>query len=113
MAANRACLVISPKGVAFRRDLNQVGKQIGTGNAAQAWTLLWDMLMAVGWEPSRPVSSHPCRAILLNGEQRSGNSLSLNPAFTDWMMGWPPGWTEPCRPVTGWSHWLQRARGAC
>lgn len=65
------------------------------------------------WAARRPVSSHRCRVILLNGERSSDGLLSSNPAFSDWMMGWPPGWTDPMRPVTGWSHWLQRARGAC
>jgi hypothetical protein len=48
--------------------------------------------------------------ILLNGEKYSTDALSLNPAFTDWLMGWPVGWTDPLRPVTGWSRWLQHAR---
>ena len=113
MSANRACVVLGPAGIAFKRDLNQTGKQIAIKNAAIAWTLLLDMLLAAGWTPRTPVSSHPCRVILLNGEKHSPGGLTLNPAFTDWMMGWPPGWSDPVRPVTGWSRWLRQARGAC
>jgi hypothetical protein len=113
-SGNRACIVLSPeRGVEFKNDLNQVGSQIGLWNAAKAWTLMWDMMQAAGWEPKRPASSHQCRVILLNGEKHSDGHLSSNPAFSDWMMGWPPGWTDPLQPVTASSLWLQRARGAC
>ena len=106
--------MLSPeKGLEFKCDLNQVGSQLGLWNAAKAWTLMWDMLRAAGWTPRRPVSSHPCRVILLGGEKHSDGLLSSNPAFSDWMMGWPPGWTDPLQPVTGFAQWLQRARGAC
>ena len=40
------------------------------------------------------------------------NIETLNPDFLDWLMGWPIGWSEPERPVTEWSHWLRRSRGA-
>lgn len=35
----------------------------------------------------------------------------LNPLFTEWLMGWPIGWTgfEPLE--TEWSHWLRLSRG--
>lgn len=111
-SGNRACVMLSPAGVAFKTDENQTGSQIGLKNAASAWSLLWQLLMAAGWEPGSPVSSHRCRVILLNGEKHGSGALSYSPAFTDWMMGWPPGWTDPQQPVTGWFPWLQRARGA-
>lgn len=103
----------APVRMAFRNDLNQTGKQISIKPTAMAWTLLWGMLKAAGWEPGRPVSSHPCRVVLLNGEKHSPGGLTLNPSFTDWLMGWPDGWTDASRPVTGLSRWLQRMRGAC
>lgn len=113
-SGNRACIMLSPeRGVEFKNDLNQVGSQIGLWNAAKAWVLMWDLLMAAGWTPRRPASSPRCRVILLNGEKHSKGHLSSNPAFSDWMMGWPPGWTDPLQPETEWSHWLQRARGKC
>jgi hypothetical protein len=38
--------------------------------------------------------------------------MSLNPAFTEWLMGWPIGWTESEPAVTGWCRWQQDMRGA-
>jgi hypothetical protein len=35
-----------------------------------------------------------------------------NPAFTDWVMGWPIGWTDCTQPVTEFALWLRRSRGA-
>jgi len=106
-------VTLSPElGLQFRTDQNQTGSQVGLRNAAQAWALLWDLLTASGWTPQRPRSSHRCRVILLNGEKHSDGLLTLNPAFSDWVMGWPPGWTDPLRPVTGWSRWLRQGRGA-
>jgi len=98
--------------MAYKTDQNQVGSQIGLKNQASSWTLLWMLLKASGWKGDRFLSSHPCRVILLNGEKHSNGTLTFNPAFSDWMMGWPAGWTDPLQPVTGWSQWLLRARGA-
>lgn len=109
-AGNRACIKGSSLGIQFTTDQNQSGSQIGLKNAANAWTLMWDMMTAAGWTPQNFQASHRCRVILLNGEKHSTNSLTLNPAFTDWMMGWPLGWTDPQRPVTAWSLWLRRMR---
>ncbi len=100
------------RGLIFRTDQNQTGQQLGIRNAAASWTLLWQLLTAAGWTPTAPVSSHRCRVVLLNGELHSEGALTFNPAFSDWMMGWPPGWTDPLRPVTGWSRWLRLSRGA-
>lgn len=33
---------------------------------------------------------------------------SLNPRFVEWMMGWPPGWTDCGSPVTEWFHYRRR-----
>lgn len=37
-------------------------------------------------------------------------SPTLNCAFTEWLMGWPPGWTDCGCAVTGFSPWLRRMR---
>lgn len=52
---------------------------------------------------------HHTHATLLDGKPFP---MSLNPAFTEWLMGWPIGWTESVPAVTGWCRWQQRMRGA-
>ena len=37
--------------------------------------------------------------------------MTLNPRFTEWLMGWPIGWTEFELAETEWFRWLQRMRG--
>ena len=39
------------------------------------------------------------------------SQITLNPRFTEWLMGWPIGWTEFELAETEWFHWLQRMRG--
>lgn len=109
-SGNRACIAGGPEGIQFKTDQNQTGSQIGIKTAATSWTLMWELMMAAGWTPQRFRSSHRFRVILLNGEKYSEHPLTLNPAFTDWMMGWPSGWTDPLQPVTGWCQWLRHAR---
>lgn len=38
------------------------------------------------------------------------SQLTLNPLFTEWLMGWPIGWTEFEPVATAWSRWWQRMR---
>ena len=111
-SGNRACLQVGPEGLRFLSDLNQVGSQIGIRNAASAWTLFWDILIASGWTPAPFPSSHRVRVSFGCGARHSTDGLALNPAFTDLLMGWPVNWTDPLRPVTGWSRWLRRMRTA-
>ena len=109
-SGNRACILAGPEGLRFKTDENQTGKQVGIKNAASAWTLFWDILIASGWTPAPFPSSHRVRVSFGNGEKYSTSGPALNPAFTDHLMVWPVGWTEPLQPVTGWSQWQQRAR---
>lgn len=44
------------------------------------------------------------QAQALTGKKR------LNPAFVEWLMGWPAGWTDCERAVTGWCLYKQRMR---
>ena len=37
--------------------------------------------------------------------------ITLNPRFTEWLMGWPIAWTEFELAETEWCLWLQRMRG--
>lgn len=53
----------------------------------------------------------PLHLTLNAGPRSSIGDLTFNPNFSDWIMGWPTGWTDPTRPVTEWSVWLQRMRG--
>jgi hypothetical protein len=40
--------------------------------------------------------------------QTSGRRL--NPEFADWLMSWPPGFTDYARPATAFAAWLGRSR---
>jgi hypothetical protein len=89
------------------------GKQVGIMQAAQSWAVLYLMIQALGLKAGGRANfpySHPLHVTLWPGTRHSAGSLSLNPRFLDWLMGWPPGWTDPMQPVTGWSLWLQRSR---
>lgn len=114
MGGNRTAVRLGPGYFQFVVDPNQSGSQVGLKIAAAVWTMAWDLMRATGWRGTPLVSSPRCQVTLLNGDaQWKGKaSRQLNPNFTDWMMGWPAGWTDPQQPVTGWSHWLQRARGS-
>ncbi len=124
-SGNRACILVGPEGLRFRTDANQTGKQVGIKNAASAWTLFWDILIASGWTPAPFPSSHRVRVSFGCGEKHSNAGLALDPAFSDWMMGWPMGWTDPLRPFSvmhaspvrqwamGWSRWLRQGRSRC
>lgn len=98
----RASITLMPdRGLQFRKDANQKANQFGIWSAAKAWTAMWDLLIAAGWTPQAPPYLLRCRVTLLNGEKHSDRTMVSNPAFSDWIMGWPPGWTEPLQPVMG------------
>ncbi len=46
--------------------------------------------------------------IMKDGTQ---SQITLNPRFTEWLMGWPVGWTEFELAETEWCLWLRRMRG--
>ena len=46
-----------------------------------------------------------------DGQKSSKNTPRLNPLFVQWLMGWPIGWTNYERPVTGFVQWLEQSRG--
>lgn len=50
---------------------------------------------------------HPDQMTLMTGEI---SQRTLNPRFTEWLMGWPTGWTELEPAVTAWCLWWRRMR---
>jgi hypothetical protein len=114
MGGNRTSVRLGPNFFQFVVDPNQSGSQVGLKIAVAVWTMVWDIMRATGWNGTPLVSSPRCQVTLMNGDAhwKGKASRQLNPNFTDWMMGWPMGWTDPQQPVTGWSHWLQHARGS-
>lgn len=113
MSANRPEIGICATGWALRTSLHQEGKQVGIKEVAIAWTLLWRASKAMGATYAAPAAfpfSHPLHLMVLAGSRLSDNALTLNPRFTDWIMGWPIGWTNPEQPVTGFAAWLRRSR---
>lgn len=98
----------------MRDDPDQTGSQIALGKAARLWTSIWMLIAACGARPTKAFSfpfSRPLHLTLNAGPRSSNGDLTFNPNFSDWIMGWPIGWTDPTRPVTEWSAWLQRMRG--
>ncbi|MEP3427264.1 MAG: hypothetical protein ABJN98_01155 [Roseibium sp.] len=100
----------------FRNDPPQKGTQIALGKAARQWTQIWLLVRSWNANPVGEVSFHCLRPLHLKlaaGPRSSEGILTFNPKFSDGIMGWPIGWTDPMQPVTEWSLWLQRMRGRC
>ncbi|WP_342212861.1 hypothetical protein [Rhizobium sp. CFBP 8762] len=98
----------------MRDDAAAGGSQFGLGKAARVWTHIWLLMKACGARPTKPFSfqsSRPLHLSLNAGARSSTTDLTFNPNFSDWIMGWPIGWTDPTQPVTEWSLWLRRMRG--
>lgn len=53
------------------------------------------------------LSGHPDQMTLMTGEI---SQRTLNPQFTEWLMGWPIGWTELEPAATAWCLWWRRMR---
>jgi hypothetical protein len=64
-------------------------------------------LIGQAYEFSRPGHKMP-----KGGEkyQNGSGPRRLNPAFVEWLMGLPPGWTDFAPVGTEWFRWLQRMR---
>lgn len=112
---NRSDIEISDKGLRFRSATDQTGKQVSLQRVARLWAMLYATMRLLGARPAGLTSypfSRPFHLTLQAGTRSSTGDWTCNPSFLDWMMGWPIGWSEPMQSVTGWSHWLQRMRGA-
>ncbi len=89
------------------------GGQYALNTAARVWTMLWLMMLAMGWKAGLAAgSSPPLRVSFRHGRNSWSETLVSNPAFYELMMGWPIGWTAPEEPVTEFAAWLQLSRGA-
>ncbi len=110
---NRADIELSSRGLRFRPAIDQVGKQVSLTRATQLWSLMFHLVRQLG-RPEGPKQypfTRPLHLTLQPGTRFLPGDLTSNPNFLDWMMGWPIGWSEPTRSVTGWSRWLLRMRG--
>jgi len=54
-----------------------------------------------------PTMIHQWKKALLEGARTCPGDWTFNPNFSDWMMGWPIGWSDPAQPVTALSRWQQ------
>jgi hypothetical protein len=60
-----------------------------------------------------PVNGLLGRQVLVETGQASPQTSGprrLNPAFVEWLMGWPQGWTDFAPVGTEWSRWLRLMR---
>lgn len=116
ICANRAEIRLDDRGPFFLPSIDQIGGQIGLSEQAKDFTLLWLLMRAAGLRataaPGSYPYSHPVHLTLRPGSRSLPRDLIFNPAFLELVMGWPIGWTETGQPVTAWSRWLQRMRGA-
>jgi hypothetical protein len=93
-------------------------KEVEAGNPKQRLEVMitnWATPTTRDWKDSCnanvPVNSllgRQAPQIMRDGTQ---SQITLNPRFTEWLMGWPIGWTEFELAETEWFRWLQRMRG--
>lgn len=112
---NRVEIEIGAAGLSFEIPKGMIGQQKGPKEASKVWTLMWLTMQAAGFRPGKRreatfLSSHPLRVTLRLGTHASADTLHYNPRFTEWMMGWPIGWTSSGQQVTGYAAWLRRSR---
>lgn len=115
MGGNRVDLEFSEKGLRFRIATDQKGSQVSLQTAARLWSQMWTMAALLGAQLTMLKSypySRPCHLTLKAGTRSPAGEWTFNPNFSDWLMGWPVGWSDPTQEATELSHWLQRMRGA-
>lgn len=112
---NRSELRVNSAGILWVPAKDQRGNQVAVGTVAFNWTVFRRLAVALGWKagpmPTFPFS-RPVLATIKPGSGSSPDDLTLNPAFLEWLMGWPIGWTDTTRSVTAFAPWLQHSRGA-
>lgn len=79
-----------------------VGKTVGTkrGTTLGGFARMWPTPRASEWKGTGPLGSKSHNHRLEKGyldatvQERSQVSGSLNPAWVEWLMGYPEGWTD-------------------
>jgi hypothetical protein len=115
MGGNRTDLEFSPKGMCFRIATDQSGNQVSLATAARLWSMVVTLLRLLGAQATALTTfpySLPLHLTLRPGTRSLPGEWIFNPQFSDWIMGWPIGWSDPMQPVTEWCLWLRRMRGA-
>lgn len=115
MGGNRTDIEFSEKGMRFRVAIDQSGNQVSLHMAARLWSQLVTLARLLGVEMKDLTNyrySRPLHLSLRAGTRSLDGEWTFNPNFSDWLMGWPIGWSDPTRAVTGLSRWKQRMRGA-
>ena len=128
------------KGRAYTRDGGEKGRERpALSGQAQAWPTPLSRDGRSGATPNSKEALYGTRGAPLtdavyrfsppgrtapNGTASSTPRRVLNPLFTEWLMGWPAGWTDASTPIfdperigcvspeTAFSRWLQRSRTA-
>lgn len=83
----------------------------GLKNTAENWATP----QARDWKDNANANV-PTNSLLGRQAPRAMNSgresqITLNPRFTEWLMGWPIGWTQLELAETEWCRWLQLMHG--
>ncbi len=94
-------------------------KEVAAGNPKQRLEVTitnWATPTARDWRDGNASTDIPTNSLLGRQAPRAMNNgiesqMTLNPRFTEWLMGWPIGWTEFELAETEWFHWLQLMRG--
>lgn len=105
---NHPLVEVGPDGVRFIKDRFQPSLL----TAARTWLAIRILQEAGLMTSADCLSSLRVHLSIRLGPECSAPGRTFNPNFSDWMMGWPSGWTDPEAPATEWSHWLQRSRTA-
>ena len=93
-------------------------KEVEAGNPKQRLEVMitnWATPTTRDWKDTAnanvPVNSLLGRQAPQIMKDGTESQITLNPRFTEWLMGWPIAWTEFELAETEWFRWLRRMRG--